>query len=57
MPIDDSAQEQQSRLEALIDEFRQAQHRRLVKRALALLNSSTADTPLARTVAPFEKIN
>jgi hypothetical protein len=57
MPIDDTIQEQQSRLEALIDEFKQAQHRRLVKRGLALLNGST-DTPVGRTAeSSLEKIN
>ena len=58
MPIDDSAQDHQARLEALIDEFKQAQHRRLVKRALALVNGSTADAPLARTPeSSIDKIN
>ena len=58
MPIDDSAPDQQTRLEALIDEFKQAQHRRLVKRGLALLNGSTTDTPVARMAESLiDKIN
>lgn len=60
MTIDDDGapDDQQSRLDALIDEFKQAQRRRLVKRGLALLNDTTADLPMEKVAkVPFEKLN
>jgi hypothetical protein len=59
MAIDDSgAGEQQSRLDALIEEFKQARHRRLVKRGLALLNSTTVEPSIPGIVElPSEKMN
>ena len=59
MAIDDSgADEHQARLAALIEEFKQAQHRRLVKRGLALLNRMSVETPVACVIEwPTEKMN
>jgi hypothetical protein len=57
MPIDDSTPDRQSRLEALIDEFRQAQHRRLVKRGLPPLKRPESDPVTLTPEPPFEKIN
>lgn len=54
----DDTEERQARLDAMVDEFRAAQHRRLAKRAIALWNrtaaakvESGADTP------PSEKLH
>lgn len=58
MSIDDSGvNEQQFRLDALIEEFKQAQHRRLVKRGLALLNGAAAGTSVTRAASSLKKLN
>ena len=52
-------EERQARLELLIDRYKDAQHRRLVKRGVALWNRAEADVLRARymTDPPAGKIN
>jgi hypothetical protein len=58
MPTDDdNAEERLVRLEALIDEFKQAQHRRLMKQGLAFLDR-TMSAPVTGVADPaFDKMN
>lgn len=58
MAMDDrNTEEQQSRLDALMDEFRQAQRRRLVRRGLAHLNRTTDTAITGASESSLKKLN
>jgi hypothetical protein len=54
---DNTTDQRQARLESRLEEFRAAQHRRLVARGIALWNRTAAQAALADKPAAPEKLN
>ena len=49
--------ERQARIDAMVDEFRAARQRRMVKQGIALWNRTEAEQRAAQTEPPPSKVN